>query len=260
GNFVPSTVMSWAQNNINGYLQPSLLAISPYDPAMLVAGFQSAGVYLSLDGGESWDELSNNVAPTAAQPAITRLRHAYFDGLRPGLETNLFLTGIGTGIWRANIKTDDLCDGVPSCVDLAVRDFTLTGEPKRVVDEDGVVFAHFPVQVRVVNRGTRMTEMPFKLSASFTGLTIRPDDDFAAFFETDDGSTYYPFRTMPLAPGEIWTVNADLVMRIDGVSENLTLRVEADSCAGDEFMPDTCRIQEADEENNFSMRIVTDRP
>ena len=239
----------------DGYPQPSLIRISPFDSGMIVAGANDAGVHLSVDGGASWTEISNTVSPSAAAPAIPRPRDVYFDGLRPGLETDLYVASIGSGVWRVKVDTDDLCAGGSTCVDLAVKEFHIDG-PARVVTSEGVEFIYIPAIAKIVNRGTAPASGPFKAAATFTGLAFAPTREFVlSFLSPDTSDSFYPRRGAALLPGETWTVNGELVVLRRGLLGSISVRVETDSCSGDEFMPPECRVLEADEANNFSLWI-----
>ncbi len=256
GVFAPWNVSGHVVPQANdGYPQPSLIGVSPFDSAMIVAGANDGGVHLSVDGGASWTEVSNAVAPRAARPAIPRPRDVYFDGVRPGLETDLYIASIGSGVWRVKAATDDLCVADRPCVDLAVKEFHIDG-PARVETRGGAEFIHIPAIAKIVNRGTAPASGPFKAAAYFTGLARAPASEFVmSLLSPETTDSFYPYRRTPLQPGETWTIDGELVALRNGLSASISIRIEADSCSGDEFMPAECRVAEASEANNFSRRI-----
>ncbi len=244
-----------------GYPQPALVRISPFDSDMIVAGANDAGVHLSVDGGATWAEISNALSPSAAAPAMPRPRDVYFDGLRPGLETDLYIASIGSGIWRVKADTDDLCTAGVPCVDLAVKTLDIDGPP-RIETRGGAEFVHIPALVTIVNRGTAPAAAPFKVAAYFTGLAVAPTREFVmSLVAPSTHNSFYPYRRTALQPGETWTIKGEFVLIRPGpAGGSISVRVEAESCSGDEFMPPECRIAEADETNNFSARIDVRMP
>jgi len=103
--------------------------------------------------------------------------------------------------------------------------------------------AEVPVQVIVTNQGKAKTG-EFKVSTYFTD----PDGNtFVGPFVVPSGT-----RTT-LAPGASHTFNGVMVFS-HGNNRSTTVKIKAlaDSCASDEFMPEYCRVQESNEENNYS--------
>jgi hypothetical protein len=87
---------------MNGYHQPSLVALDPTDPDLMVAGGRDSGVFLSADGGSSWSTVTDpRTSHVSGTPDIPRPRFAYFD--EEGGETSIVLGSQGRGIWRLRL-------------------------------------------------------------------------------------------------------------------------------------------------------------
>ena len=85
----------------SGYPQPTLVAIDPNDPDVVVAGAADAGVFVSTNGGTRWQLVTDPVSPGASGvPHIPRPYYAHFDHDQPGTRINLFLGTRGRGAWR----------------------------------------------------------------------------------------------------------------------------------------------------------------
>ncbi len=86
----------------NGYHQPSLLAIDPSDPDILIGGGRDSGIFASADGGTSWTLLTDPTnSHTSGTPHIPRPWHAYFD--EEGGRKSVFIASQGRGIWRMDL-------------------------------------------------------------------------------------------------------------------------------------------------------------
>jgi len=115
-----------------------------------------------------------------------------------------------------------------------------------------------PVDVTVVNGGNEIAGR-FKIAAQYSHVS------FSGFLETtvsslrtSDGSFtsdgHYTWTTRALFPGRTSTFRASiLVPKAIPRGATVYFRFNADSCAGDEFMPYFCRVQESEESNNFSL-------
>ena len=74
----PSTNNGSARAQFQGYPQPTLLAVSPLDGNVVLAG--AAGVFLSVDGGGNWSLVTDPINPASSGIAhLPRPRFAYFD-------------------------------------------------------------------------------------------------------------------------------------------------------------------------------------
>ncbi len=187
------------------------------------------------------------------------------------------VAGPDRGVWRLRVSVAATSVGlletpqpyslasdgplVLGCPDLEVSAFEVTGPAElRPLDGSGRDSPHLPVRATVTNRGSGEAAS-FKLAASFSGGLYNPDSDFAvAFTPTDGAEVWYPRRSEPLAPDASWTVEGHLVFHPSASGQTVSIRVEADSCAGDEFVPGYCRVPESDEANNFSARLSETLP
>lgn len=77
-----------------GYPQPSLVAISPEDPGLVVAGGIDSGVFASFNGGVTWRLITD---PIDGAPHIPRPRFAHFSHERG-------LTSRGNQQWHQNVS------------------------------------------------------------------------------------------------------------------------------------------------------------
>ena len=93
-----------------GYPQPSLLAIDPDNPNIIVAGGADSGVFISNDGGICWtlitDPLNSGASGT---PHIPRPQFAYFSH-QPSVGgddiVHLYIGSQGRGVWRAELRIE----------------------------------------------------------------------------------------------------------------------------------------------------------
>lgn len=142
----------------------------------------------------------------------------------------------------------------PSPPDLTVPDFTVDRLPG--FDAEGRMV--YPARVEVANGGDLAAE-DFKVSASYTGGARNPNTPFTVPFTVPgQESAFYPRVSSPLEGGD--TVTFDGIISLNPVENDrpLTLSVLADSCAGEEFVPEHCHVLESDEENNSaSVRLLT---
>jgi len=128
--------------------------------------------------------------------------------------------------------------------DLVVTSFQVTG-PLRTEGDN--VYA--PVRVVVRNQGNAAAAI-FKVSVerqkAGEPYYVRP------FTVPGQASSWYPYTGGPLPAGGEVAFEGDVVIgpTVDFVGLTVALRVTADSCLGDEFQPDYCRVQESNEDNN----------
>ncbi len=95
--------------SFGGYPQPTLLAIDPNNPQNIVAGGADSGVFLSEDGGSTWQLLTdplgvidNPGTPQDDVPHLPRPRFAHFDS-ESGYLANLFIGTQGRGVFRISL-------------------------------------------------------------------------------------------------------------------------------------------------------------
>lgn len=94
---------------LRGYPQPSLVAFDPHDSDVLVAGGVDSGVFLSVDGGTSWQRVTDPLTPgLSGRPHVPRPIRAYFDH-EPDGRVSVYLGSKGRGVWR--LSFDDPAGG-----------------------------------------------------------------------------------------------------------------------------------------------------
>jgi hypothetical protein len=132
--------------------------------------------------------------------------------------------------------------------DLIVSNFEATG-PATPVGEN----IEMPAKVTVRNQGNAAAGI-FKVSAEYTDA----QGTFATPF-TVGQEIWYPTTTANLAAGEEITFEGKIVFTVAD-NEEVTITVIADSCSGDEFMPEYCRVKESNEANNTSVPLTVSLP
>lgn len=124
--------------------------------------------------------------------------------------------------------------------DLVVEVFEV-GSP---IEEDN--FVRIPVVVRVKNQGDAPANV-FKVSIDYT---LGNRSAVGASQVPGQPKSWYPFTSSALAAGASVTFQGTLTAN-NWQGETVTnLTAKADSCSGDEFMPDYCRVREFSETNN----------
>jgi len=116
--------------------------------------------------------------------------------------------------------------------------------------------ANVPLTVTIMNIGDA-TSTRFKLSVDVidsSGKYVKP------FTVPGQSDRWYPRKT-GLARGESYSFRGTLYIGIPrGPSlhgQRITIIPYVDSCSGEEFMPDYCKIRESNERNNTNQRMVT---
>jgi hypothetical protein len=106
-----------------------------------------------------------------------------------------------------------------------------------------------PFSVTVRNAGNARAGR-FKVSVDYTtaGRSFG-----VAFSAPGQNELWYPY-VESLAAGATRRIDGRLLFRRD-TSGSVSLRAVADSCAGDEFAPDYCRVKESLETNNRSSGV-----
>ena len=143
--------------------------------------------------------------------------------------------------------------GCPSAnrPDLVVTSLTATGSPTTLAT--GVI--QVPIEVVVKNQGNSNAAV-FKTSTQYTGVAgLTPGTYVVAFTVPGQSDTWYPWTSVPLAPGDEVTFTGTVSFIAGSGGQTVTLTALADSCSGDEFMPSYCRVLESDETNNESATI-----
>jgi hypothetical protein len=151
--------------------------------------------------------------------------------------------------------------GAVDLPDLVVRDLRLNGDP--VLGPEGEILV--PVLMVVANEGD-VPAVPFKVAVEFT--SARLGGPFLAFFQPEEterisGEDGYAFTTEELSwiPGENETLITGMVVFSESrQGDEVDIFAVADSCAGEEFVPEECRVAEFDEDNNESSRVKVTLP
>ncbi len=95
---------------INGYPQASLAAINPLNAAMMLAGGQDSGLFLTANGGRNWTIVSDPRTATALHPHVSRPLFAHFEPL--GSERwNVYVGARGRGVWRIGVDVENRWGG-----------------------------------------------------------------------------------------------------------------------------------------------------
>jgi hypothetical protein len=119
-----------------------------------------------------------------------------------------------------------------------------------------------PIQAVVKNQGNAPAQV-FKVAAFYTNGELGP---FVAAFRAnsadnvDPNNGFYPFTRYEVAPGGEVTFEGVVIFNVIENQSSLSLKIVADSCSGEEFAPQTCRVAEADENNNESPPILVEFP
>jgi hypothetical protein len=132
--------------------------------------------------------------------------------------------------------------------DLVITSFVATG-PALIVN--GAV--ELPVKVIVKNHGNGAAAA-FKVAVEYT--QAGGGGPFAvAFNVAGEASNWYPSTDAALAAGKTASFSGRLKFNPATRGERVSLRAIADSCSGDEFMEDYCRVREINELNNKSAAL-----
>lgn len=141
------------------------------------------------------------------------------------------------------------CDPV-SKPDLVVPTLQATG-PATINAEGRVIL---PIRVVVGNQGDAAAGR-FKVAAEYT----RSAGTFAVAFTVPGHDIWYPYVSSLAAAGAR-ELRGSLTFHPAARGETVLLRVIADSCSGDEFMPTYCRVDESNESNNASRTVSVSLP
>jgi hypothetical protein len=136
--------------------------------------------------------------------------------------------------------------------DLVVTTLETTGPP--TVNPEGSV--ELPIRVEVKNQGDAAAGI-FKVATEYTG----PQGTFVvAFTVPGQSSSWYPYTSASLAAGSVVNFAGKVTFRPKLRGVTVSLKATADSCSGDEFMPDYCRVEESNEGNNEATAISVSLP
>lgn len=102
GDFVARTRQGIRPGDGEHY-QTSLIAINPNDTEMMVVAGQNSGVFLTTDGGENWNLITDPRTNNILRPHISRPLFAHFEALADNA-TNIYLGARGRGVWRVALE------------------------------------------------------------------------------------------------------------------------------------------------------------
>ena len=109
----PSTNNGGARAFFQGYPQPMMLAVSPIDGDVVVAGGADSGVFLSVDAGANWSLVTDPFDPGGSGRAhLPRPRFAYFDD-EPAGTTSVYVGTQGRGVFRLSFRLPTADAGGP---------------------------------------------------------------------------------------------------------------------------------------------------
>ncbi len=138
----------------------------------------------------------------------------------------------------------------------ALPDLTVTGTATGTPSFIDPSEATLPLTVTITVLLGDATGTRFKLSVDVIDSSGR----FVKPFTVPGGDRWYPWKT-GLARGATHSFRGTLYIGIPGGSslhgQRITIIPRVDSCSGDEFMPDYCRVRESNEANNENRRSVT---
>lgn len=136
--------------------------------------------------------------------------------------------------------------------DLVVTQLEATGSAS-VNAENSV---EVPIRVIIRNQGDAAAEV-FKTSTEYSS----PEGTFAVAFTVPGQShIWHPYTAGTLAPGADVAFDGKVTFHPSLHGVTVSLVAIADSCMGDEFMPDYCRVEESNEGNNRSSTISLSLP
>lgn len=141
----------------------------------------------------------------------------------------------------------------PPLPDLVVSRLEVLGEPW--VAPDGAV--ELMIRVTVNNAGAAEAGI-FKIATEYSNDAGRPL--VAAFTVPGQENPWYPFTDASLAPDGAVAFKGAVTFYASSQGQTVSLWAVADSCSGEEFMPDSCRVEEGNEDNNQTTPIAVKLP
>lgn len=125
--------------SFQGYPQPSLVAISPHNSNIIVAGGVDSGIFVTVDGGSSWNLVTDPTDPgSSGTPHIPRPKFAHF-GDEPPEVVNIFIGTQGRGVWKITLHPSVLAAEGRITL-LRVHDLgTRYGPPTDEIDVEAVI-------------------------------------------------------------------------------------------------------------------------
>jgi hypothetical protein len=216
--------------------------LNALDGLMTVLGIQAAACFAAA--AVAW-------APGIAQPAMWAIFATFL------LQGPLIVTA---GVFYSNLRnclraeeTRRTALPLVERPDLVVTAIESVGPPD--VDADGSV--RVPLRVTIANRGASGAN-EFKMATEYTAAgAARATAPFSVAGQSD---TWYPRSNGVLTPGAEVTIAGTVTLPSSLRGRAVSLTAWADSCAGDEFMPDFCRVDERSELNNQSLAVRLSLP
>ena len=84
--------------------QPTLIQFDATDPAIIIAGAETAGLFLSTDNGANWSLINDPVDPVGSSlPHLPGPRKAYFQRV-DDLNRLIYVSTRGRGLWRVDLR------------------------------------------------------------------------------------------------------------------------------------------------------------
>jgi hypothetical protein len=141
------------------------------------------------------------------------------------------------------------CGGSP---DLVITALEATGSP--TVNAENSV--EVPIRVVVKNQGSASAGGS-KVATEYTGSG---GTFVVAFTVPGQADIWYPHTSAGVPAGGEETFSGVVTFHPSLHGETVNLKAVADSCSGDEFMPEYCRVEESNEGNNESSAISISLP
>ena len=137
--------------------------------------------------------------------------------------------------------------------DLIIASIQRTAEPVIINAQHCV---EVPIKVVVKNNGNTKAGV-FKVGIEYLldGRTFT-----VAFTVPGEGNSWYPYTDGPMPAGQSVSFKGKVTFHPTMHNVTVRLKANADSCSGDEFMPDYCRVKENKESNNASSYLRVTLP
>lgn len=216
------------------------------------------GNWTTLQPGEFY--YTTPVLTESAVPGLPRRQAISWDRL-PALVQFYDLTEwIGRGVEQATRSgfpyrdPKTLTGPADLIVSVELADPNARGFPLDWYNRLSANYYKIPVLMRITNRGGQSTG-EFKLSAEGGTAESWFPRPLAGEGQPQEG--YYAFVNEGISPGgELLIYGMIVIVDPALASQPLNFVITVDSCAGDEFFNDFCRVQEADEGNNSSNTLA----
>ena len=244
--------------NINlEVIQNPLLSVSPNPPSHDFGEINQGdstswefSIWNIGDGTLYWSIVDNQpwitVNPQKGTNSGSAMINIDTSDLKPGDHSGTITINSNGGESSGNINVEVIKSALLG-PDLVISTFKTTGSPT-INSEKEVVL---PVQVIIENQGDSDASL-FKVATEYTRKSVT----YVVAFTVDGQNNYlYPYTSTSLKPKETVTFEGILTFPSSIHRETITLRAVADSCSGDKSKPNYCRVDESNEENNYSPSI-----